>query len=46
MKTRTALTRSGKKVILNETVKVEGGWTSWVLGNSDYAVSIFIPGRD
>ncbi len=43
---RTALTRTGVRVILNKTYKVDGGWISWVMGNGDYPVEIFIPGPD
>jgi hypothetical protein len=44
--TRTAKTRTGQKVILNETRKVQGGYEGYVLNSKGHAVEIFIPTRD
>jgi hypothetical protein len=43
-KARTALTRSGKLVVLNQPAPTEGGWFSFILDSKGYAVSVFVPG--
>ena len=45
MTKRFGYTQSGKKVQLNVTRKVDGGWKSYVLNSKGHAVLVFIPGE-
>lgn len=40
---RTAKTKDGRTVVLNKSVKVDGGIESWVIGANGYAVRTFVP---
>jgi hypothetical protein len=40
---RLGKTRKGKIVELNRSVRVEGGWKSYVLNNEGLAVLVFVP---
>ena len=43
MTKRTAFTKTGQEVYLNDMAKVEGGWEGWVIGSKGYAVLVFVP---
>lgn len=43
---RTALTRQGREVVLNQLEPVAGGWRAYVLNAKGHAVSIFVPEGD
>jgi hypothetical protein len=42
---RTAFTKRGEEVYIDDLVKVEGGWEGYVIGAQGYAVLVFIPGN-
>lgn len=42
---RMAKTRKGEIVELNRMVRVEGGWTSYVMSDAGFAVLVFVPGN-
>lgn len=43
---RTAKTRKGKVVELDNVVETEHGFESYVLGRSGFAVATFVPKKD
>jgi hypothetical protein len=45
MMKRTSKTKNGKTVTLDQLVRVDGGWTSYIMGPNQYAVQVFIPGN-
>ena len=40
---RTAFTKNGEQVYINEMYQVEGGWEGYTIGTNGYAVLVFIP---